>query len=293
MPAADAGGSRVICVVLDPALEAGDPARFAALFEGFAAGYARHFVGDEAEPTGEWRARIAGKPPPQPAMRIVVAVEEANGGERVIGGVAAEYYRASGCVLVTYLYVSDAGTHGHRGHARRLLAEAVRACKSLGPVHAMLAEAEWPELLQANGFPAGEVATARTRLRFFARIGARMLDFDYLQPPLAPGKKAVPYLRLFVVPHGRDGDGTPGSPEGLREAVSGFLAEFYAALAEDTGVPADSAALARLQGQVAAARPLTSPLPRLRLDDVAVSFHFVEPLDNSSASTALLDAMKE
>lgn len=291
-PTADAGTRGVICVVLDPALEASDPARFAALFEGFAAGYARVFTGDEAEPIGEWRARIAGKPPPQPVMRIVVAVEQANGGERVIGGVAAEYYRASGCILVTYLYVSDAAAHGHRGHARRLLAEAARACGKLGPVRAILAESEWPEALQANGFTPDAVAVARTRLRFFARLGARMLNVDYLQPPLGPGMAPVPYLRLFVVPSAHDEAQDRAVADDLAGAVDAFLAEFYAALAQETGTPVDEAALAQLRTQLAQARPLTSPLPRLRLDDVAVSFHFVEPLDNSSASAALLDAMK-
>ena len=172
-------------VVLDPALKEQDPARFAALFTGFASGYARHFTGDEAESTSEWQARIAGKAPPQPVMRIVVAVEQGDGEEHVIGGLAVEYYRAGGCVLATYIYVDDAPGQRHRGHARGLLAAAGKAFSEVGPVRAMLGEAEWPELLQSHGFPADEVAVARKRLRFHdiltspARCG--LVSF-FLQP---------------------------------------------------------------------------------------------------------------
>ena len=62
-------------VVLNPDLQQRDPRRFTSLFSGFAAGYALHFSGDEAESTDEWLARIRGKHPPQPVMRIIVAVE--------------------------------------------------------------------------------------------------------------------------------------------------------------------------------------------------------------------------
>jgi hypothetical protein len=278
-------------VVLDPELKARDPARFAALFAGFAAGYASEFSGDEAESTGEWQARIAGKSPPQPVMRIVVAVEQGDGDEHVIGGAAVEYYRAGACVLATYVYMSAAAAHSHRGHARSLLAEARKACRKLGPVRAILAEAEWPELLAAHGFSADEVAVARTRLRFFARIGARMLNFDYVQPPLGPGMKPVSYLRLFIVPTAGDDD-AHATADDLRVAVDAFLAEFYAALAQEAGARADDEALTKQREQIASARPLLSPLPRLHLDDVALCFHFVEPLDGSAASSALLEEMK-
>ena len=278
-------------LVLDPALKEQDPARFAALFTGFASGYARHFTGDEAESTSEWQARIAGKAPPQPVMRIVVAVEQGDGEEHVIGGLAVEYYRAGGCVLATYIYVDDAPGQRHRGHARGLLAAAGKAFAEVGPVRAMLGEAEWPELLQSHGFPADEVAVARKRLRFFARLGARMLNIEYVQPPLGPGKRPVAYLKLFVLPFAPEEEARAPADE-LPAAVDAFLGEFYAALAQESGMPADEAALAKLREQVAQARPLTSPLPRLHLEDVALCFHFVEPLENTPERNALLAEMK-
>jgi hypothetical protein len=88
---AAAASSQAAYVTLDPLLRQADPARFSALFTSFAAGYANVFEGDEAESTSEWQARIAGKAPPQPIMRIVVATDEAGGRLEVIGGVCAEY----------------------------------------------------------------------------------------------------------------------------------------------------------------------------------------------------------
>jgi hypothetical protein len=247
-------------VVLDPGLTRAEPVRFAALLSGFAAGYARFFSGDEAESPEGWRARIAGLPPPQPIMRIVVAVEQAGAREEVIGGAAAEYYRASGCVLISYMYVLDSGSHRHRGHARALLARARTACEALGPVHAVVAEAERPEALATRGVPDDEVDQARARLRFFARLGARAVGIDYVQPALGPGKQPVPHLTLLALPSTAAGSEGTGD-EGLRRAIEGFLAEFYAALAPDSRDPAGAATLRRLRRQVRAARPLTRPLP--------------------------------
>ena len=278
-------------VVLDPALQQADPSRFGALFTEFTEGYERHFSGDEAEPTGEWQARIAGKPAPQPIMRIVVAVDREDRGERVIGGLAVEYYRTAGCVLATYLYVSDDEPYRHRGHARALLLEADQACRALGPVRAVLAEAEWPEALRLRAAPLAEVAVARARMRFFARLGARLFNLDYVQPVLGAGKRAVSYLRLFLLPAPDGAARLPDEP--LSVAVGAFLNEFYAALGEGPAAPADQATLAELHWQLARRRPLTLPLPRLRLEDVAVCFHFVEPLGDSPESTALLDEVRD
>ena len=265
-------------VVLDPTLQQAAPERFAALFDAFAAGYARHFSGDQMEPTSPWRARIAGKPQPQPVMRIVVGVEHVDGTEQVVAGVAAEYYRAAECVLATYLYVADAVPYRHRGHARALLREVRDACSALGQVRAMLVEAEWPESVQEVGGSPVAVATARARLRFFARLGARVLNINYVQPSLAAGKDAVSCLRLFLLPPAVDAPRLPD--DDLTAIVRAFLTEFYAALAADTGGAADEATLRDLHAQLGARRPLTSPLPRLRMEDVAVCFHFVEPLDD-------------
>ena len=268
-------------VVLDPSLQQAEPARFDRLFADFATRYLEHFSGDQAESTAQWSARICDQTPSQPAMRIVVAVERADGTERVIGGIAIEYYRAAGCALATYLYVADEEPYRHRGHARALLERARAACRALGPVRVVLAEAEWPDLLES---PAA-AAHARVRLLFFARIGARVVGIDYVQPALGAGQRPVSSLRLFWLP--------PAAGEHLGEdelaaAVGDFLGEFYAALAHSAGATADSATLARLRAQLGERRPLTAPLPRLRLEDFALTWHFVELLDDGPETDALL-----
>jgi hypothetical protein len=273
-------------VVLDPALRKANSARFEALVDGFVTGYLKFFKGDEAEPTAQWRARIDGKPQPQPVMRIAVAVEHKPAGEVVVGGLTCEYYRRSHCVLATYLYVSDVGPYRGRGHARKLLAAARVACEALGEVRATIAEAEWPEALKAARFGVAEIANARSRLRFFARLGARMLNLDYVQPILGPGKRPVSHLRLFLLPPALDAPRP--SDDAVAGAVGALLAEFYDALAEENGSVSDQETLVRLQDQLATRRPLMLAVPRLCLDDIAVCLHYVEPLTDAPSTQDLL-----
>jgi GNAT superfamily N-acetyltransferase len=237
-------------VVLDDELQRADPPRFGQLLDGFVAGYRSTFSGDEAEPPGDWRERIAGLPAPQPRMRVAVAVD-ADG--EVLGGAAAEYYRASACVLVTYLYILERPGQRRRGHARALLSAVLQACRRLGPVQATLAEAEWPELLPSQRFSADDVAIARDRLRFFERLGACRVAIDYVQPALGPGLKPVPWLRLFVLP---SAPAVAADESSLRIALDRFLQEFHEALAQSGAAAIDAALLSQQRAQVAAARPL-------------------------------------
>jgi len=250
--------SAVNHVVLDAALAREEPHRFAALLAQFASGYHEHFSADEAESVEAWAARIAGIAPPQPAMRVAVAVEPVDGGERVIGGAAAEYYRAAGCALVTYLFVRDGGGHRQRGHARTLVTRAVAACAELGPLRAVLAEAEWPDLLPPGQFAPSEVAAARARLGFFARVGTRIVNIDYVQPALGPGQQPVSYLKLLALPMAGGAGGEDGAS--LRAAVDALLPEFFAALAQQAQGNVDEGVLAGLRRQLARADPLTLPL---------------------------------
>lgn len=258
------GAAAVDFVVLDPDLGERVPARFASLLAAFRAGYVRTFSGDEAEADGGWEARILGEPPPQPVMRIVVAVACGEAHVPVIGGAAVEYYRTSGCALVTYLYVDDTGGHRRRGVGRGLGAAAREACLALGPLHALLAEAEWPSALPCPPFALDDVARARSRLGFFARLGARAVDVDYVQPALASGQQPVPWLRLLLLPGPALVD-----DDRLRVPLGRYLDEFHAALAEQNGLPVDRATLARMKEAIVTARPLTVPLEATAARDAA------------------------
>ena len=240
-------------------------------------------------------------------MRITLAVTRGTGTERVVGGVATEYYRASSCVLATYLYVEH--EFRDRGLARRLLVEGRAACAALGAVQALLAESEWPDHLPRADFDNDEVNKARQRLGFFANIGARRLDIDYVQPALGLHQKPVDYLCLLALPARADLERV--DDDELGKVVAAFLGEFYAALAQDSGSAAaggpgqtmssdDASALARMAAQCGASRPLTSLLPRVRQNDASLCFHFVQQLDipgtdsavNRASNTELLDALK-
>jgi GNAT superfamily N-acetyltransferase len=245
-------GQAITDLVLDDELQRADPARFARLLDEFAEGYRSNFRGDEAESTADWPARIAGQPAPQPLMRIAVAVD---GSGRVVGGAAAEYYRASGCMLGTYLYVRDEPGQRGRGHGRRLLAKAQQACGRTGPLAAVLAEVEWPDLLPRERFTAAEIEGARGRLRFFERLDAQRIAIDYVQPALGADRQPVPWLRLLLLPLAATRPAAPDESS-LRAAVDGFLAEFHAALAQSCRRPVDAALLAQQRTQLAAARPL-------------------------------------
>lgn len=241
-------------VVLDPALSRREPQRFNDLLEAFADGYRATFHGDEAEPPALWRARILGEPPPQPVLRIALAVD-AQGS--LIGGAAAELYRDSGCVLATYLYVLDRPGQRNRGHARSLLHAAFHACAQVGPARTLLAEVEWPAQLAAHGASPTQLAAAQARLGFFARLGARVLGFDYVQPALAPGQAPATWLRLLALPLAQTGH---ADETALREALRRFMPEFHAALGEQAGGGVDAGLLAAQRAGLDRATPLLQPL---------------------------------
>lgn len=247
-------GTEATFVVLDPALAGRDPQRFDRLLDAFATGYRSTFHGDEAEPPALWRARILGERPPQPVLRIALAVDAQDG---LIGGAAAEFYRDSGCVLATYLYVLDRPGQRNRGHARNLLHAAFDACAQVGPARALLAEVEWPSRLEQHGAGATAIAAAQARLGFFVRLGAQVVDFDYVQPTLAPGQTPATWLRLLVLPVA----GTNHADEAaLRAALLGFLPEFHAALGVQAGGGVDAALLAAQCGALDRATDLLQPL---------------------------------
>jgi GNAT superfamily N-acetyltransferase len=234
-------------VVLSPSLNSSDSARFATYFTAFATGYERAFTGDLAKSPQQWRSTIFGeKLAPQPLMRIVVAIKHVGDEEIVIGGIAAEYYRSAECALLTYLFVRE--SERRHGHARKLIEKASEAFAALGNVRAVLAEAEWPDLLPAAGFDQSEIAEARQRLYFFSEIGARLVDIDYVQPALGKEMNPVVYLRLLLLPFHSPGGHIP-RPGELPLVICSFLGEFYEALAQSGGLGLDMATLDRLQSQ--------------------------------------------
>lgn len=196
-----------------------DAPRFARLFAEFARIYRAAFPdASEREREDDWIARLRGRQPaPQPDVLVLLAVAD---GDRVLGGVCAEHYRASRCGLVTYIAVElqHRGTGVARTLMRAAVAQLEAAARDQGaPLHAVFAEAEDPARVDP-----GLRATASERLLILGRMGARAVDLRYVQPELSGGGGRARHLVLLRL----NGDDAPID----RAIVRDFMHEFYRAL---------------------------------------------------------------
>ena len=244
-----------------------DRARFDRLMAGFVPIYDAAFpIASEREDPAEWPARMSdARPANEPWMDLVVLV--AGDGEAVLGGVAFEYYPQSRCGLLTYIAI-DPAARGH-GLARPLAERALAGLRDAAHAHgaalaAALAEAERPERLDPADPDA--VRTARRRLAILARLGARRLQVDYVQPELPGGDGRADHLMLLRLDH----DAAPLDTAALRA----FLVEFYRALGvADPENDSDLKACLLECGPDVPAVRLEAPL--LEFHDAAVCLHAV------------------
>ena len=126
--------------------------------------------------------------------------------DQVVGATVFSYVPRSNCGFSEYI-VSRPDVRG-QGIGRRLfdarkrqLDEAARAAGHAG-CHGLFIEADSPERTPAALLEAERETglDARERLRLFAHLGFLRVDVEYVQPPLGPGKQAVPYLDLLFAP---------------------------------------------------------------------------------------------
>lgn len=134
-------------------------------------------------------------PSPAPWTEVILLVE----GETVLGGVTIEYYREAGAGLLTYIAIGPQ----HRGRrltpggaklSHTLIAEARKALqeRSRRPTP-MFAETERFE----DARDEEERKTTKLRQEKLTGLGARVIQFDYVMPPLRPD--AAPHrLHLLV-----------------------------------------------------------------------------------------------
>jgi GNAT superfamily N-acetyltransferase len=150
--------------------------------------------------------------------------------ERVVGGVVGSWYAGPRVLLVLYLALAP----GHRGGGvgGRLVATALDRWRALGPV-LVLGEIEHPAYHAGSAAHGDPVA----RLRFYARLGARVLALPYFQPGDGPGGERVPALLLVSFPLGRpspqerEPGGAPAAP--LRAFLEEYLRDSEGTLADD------------------------------------------------------------
>lgn len=155
--------------------------------------------------------------PPQPLLDVILMLDR-NG--RVLGGATIELYRTATVGFLTYIAVAQ-DARG-KGIGRRLIAAARAWLDEIGgPDVPMLAETERYE----DADDEAERAATVLRQRRLAGLGARMIDFDYVMPPLRPGLS--PH-RLHMMAFG-DVESLPA------RRVLGLLAELAHALGTDLG----------------------------------------------------------
>lgn len=114
--------------------------------------------------------------PPQPKIEVILLVADDGS---VAGGATIELYRTAGCGLLTYLSI-----HAERrgqGLGKRLVAEARAALERMagGPA-LMFGETERLEDAQDEA-ERTETILRQSRL---SGLGAKLVDFDYIMPPL-------------------------------------------------------------------------------------------------------------
>nr|WP_167405815.1 GNAT family N-acetyltransferase [Sphaerisporangium cinnabarinum] len=161
-------------------------------------------------------------------LRSLGVVEEG----RVVAGVVGEWFADARVLLVLYLAIAPGRRGG--GVGGRLVTAALEDWRALDPL-VVVGEVEHPAHHAGSEAYGDPVA----RLRFYARLGARVLALPYFQPGDGPGGERVPALLLVSFPLGPHaaGDDVPAAP------LRAFLAEN---LRESEGTLADDAATRRL-----------------------------------------------
>lgn len=187
-------------------------------------------------------------PPPQPRIEVVLLLDS---DDRPVAGVTIEYYRIASVGLLTYIAVAE-GARG-KGIGRRLIG-AARGWLD------RIADADTPMLAETERYQDAhddaERAETDLRQKRLTALGARMIDFDYVMPPLRPG---LPPYRLHLMCFLRRDERRDGLPA---SQVAAFLEELAAALGADLAAHADTA------GMIAALATRDElhlmPLPRAR-----------------------------
>ncbi|MGH3831328.1 MAG: hypothetical protein ACRDRS_12930 [Pseudonocardiaceae bacterium] len=143
-----------------------------------------------------------------------------------VAGIVTEDYLRGRVLLVTYLVVAATARGG--GIGARLLSEVTQR---RAPTPLILAEIEDPRC-----FAASDAGDPVARVRFYDRIGSRLLPLPYAQPSLRPGSPRVDEMLLITI-------GAPG-PDIDGALVTAFLDEYYSLCEGEDVVRTDPAYLA-------------------------------------------------
>eukprot|EP01113_Clastostelium_recurvatum_P024616 TRINITY_DN2938_c0_g1_i1.p1 TRINITY_DN2938_c0_g1~~TRINITY_DN2938_c0_g1_i1.p1 ORF type:complete len:1669 (+),score=425.84 TRINITY_DN2938_c0_g1_i1:1354-6360(+) len=164
-----------------------------------------HTPATPATPSAETRAAStpitpSEKHPPSSPMQDAPVVKPTLG-----GGITFEYFPATNCGLLTYLIVHRS-TRG-QGLAGILVERAVHLLEQIGKrrgqlsgCNAIFLETNSAEKITVNQ----DVMDPRMRHTIYHKMGFRLLDFEYVMPPLSLGwdkLKGVLLLTVYLTPH--------------------------------------------------------------------------------------------
>lgn len=198
-------------------------AAHAALLDGFFELFAREEMfpdAHERETPEVIRERVAsGTGRPHTALLVVSYADE------VAAGAILEYYPKSCCCLLTYLFVDK--KHRGAGLSKQIVSGPEGLSLGLRHIEERYGTRPRAVFFETNNPLATthDSMSPKDRLLVFARLGAKWLDFDYVQPALEPGKQPVHNLFLCVFP------ALTRLVRGLsEETLLAFLEEFYGCL---------------------------------------------------------------
>lgn len=198
-----------------------DRAEHEPLLERFHGGLYLGAFAAQAEPLEVWKWALWSDEAPY-RMTVQLAVDEGGG---ILGGIAFELYRKSGCGLVTYVVVAPEARRG--GLGKTLRSGAARTLYR-GGAHAVFGEVNDPRA--PHSYETAEESWRR--LERYQRWGSRVLDIRYIQPSLGAGLERD--RGLVLVRHAGDAPPLEQMPGAI---VRDFIGEFFA-ITED-GRPVD------------------------------------------------------
>lgn len=132
-----------------------------------------------------------------------------TGEKKFVAGCIVEFYPDSACSLVTYLFVDQAFRGVKIGPEQAKVAESmIQSEKGLAGLVNFFAKQYGQQvkavLFESNNpfdtLPEQDSMPPAKRLKFFSRMGAKRIDFNYIQPPLGDDKGIVTNLYLLSFP---------------------------------------------------------------------------------------------